>query len=497
MAARLNLLKPFVWTLLLTLPVWAPLTRPGLPATQAAVGHVLQLYALERGEPSFTGRPPARWWGEGPLAYSIVQPARRLGLSAETAIKLSTGLAFAVLALALTAAARHGRAGADSGALAVLLLGCSPVFLATLYQVGDLAALWVLAAQAVGLWGLLRSDRPGMAATALAGFGAVTALPGMGLLALLTLVAALAGRRRRPVALLAGGLAGLVVVAPWARPPQPMTAVTAPLWRELLEPGWPVEVQSLARAVAPAWSLGLPLVGLVLGALWLRGAERLPAPGMAELRPAVVGGLCALVAVLAGWPGLRFLAVPAQPRHWLLLGLPLLALTAAMEVVPQVKRPALRAALIILPFLGAGPGLAPAFAVVNVPPTPVAFFGDDAVVLLRLQSEGRWTAGGRMTITADWLALAKPTFDYSLFIHVLDAEGNRVAQLDTQPQGGARPMTTWEPGEVLSDRYELTVPAEAKEPLRLMLGLYNWQTLVRLPVRPRLGAAADAITLEP
>jgi hypothetical protein len=180
-----------------------------------------------------------------------------------------------------------------------------------------------------------------------------------------------------------------------------------------------------------------------------------------------------------------------------LLGLPLLALTAAMEVVPQVKRPALRAALVILPLLGAGPGLAPAFAVVNVPPTPVAFFGDDAVVLLRLQSEGRWTAGGRMTITADWLALAKPTFDYSLFIHVLDAEGNRVAQLDTQPQGGARPMTTWEPGEVLSDRYELTVPAEAKEPLRLMLGLYNWQTLVRLPVRPRLGAAADAITLEP
>ncbi len=498
MAARLNLLKPLVWTLLLTLPVWAPLTRPGLPATQASVGHVLQLYALERGEPSFTGRPPARWWGDGPLAYSIVQPARRLGLGAETAIQLSTGLALAVLALALTAAARHGWAVADGGPLAVLLLGCSPVFLATLYQVGDLAALWVLAAQAVGLWGLLRPDRLGMAATALAGFAAVTALPGMGLLALLTLVAALAGHRRRPVALLAGGLAGLVVVAPWARPPQPITAISAPLLRQLFEPGWPFEVQSLTRTIAPAWSLGLPLVGLGLGALWLHGADRSPAPqGPTGLRPAVVGGLCVLVAVLAGWPALNFLAVPAQPRHWLLLGLPLLALTAAVAVVPRVKRPALRAVLVILPFLGAGPGLAPAFAVVNVPSTPVAFFGEDAIVLLRLQSEGRLTAGGHMTITAAWLALAKPTFDYSIFIHVLDAEGNRVAQLDTQPQGGARPMTTWEPGEIIPDRYELTVPAEAKEPLRLVLGLYNWQTLARLPVRSRLGAAADAITLEP
>lgn len=496
MAARLNMLKPLVWTLLLTLPIWAPLTRPGLPATPAAVAHVLQLYALERGEPSFTGRPPARGWGDGPLAYGIVQPVRRLGLDAETAIKLSTGLALAVLGLALTATAGNGRNGADIGTLAVLLLGYSPVFLATLYQVGDLAALWVLAAQAVSLWGLLRADRLGMAATALAGFGAVTALPGMGLVALLALVAALPGHGRW--ALLAGGLAGLVVVAPWERPPQPITAVSAPLFRQLFEPGWPVEVQSLARTVSPAWSLGLPLVGLALAALWLRGADRSPAfRRTGALHPAVVGGLCVLVAVLAGWPGLSFLAVPAQPRHWLLSGLLLLALTVAVEVMPRIKRPALQAALFILPLLGAGPGLAPAFAVANVPPTPVAFFGDDAIVLLRSEIEGRPVAGGRLVITADWLALVRPTFDYSLFIHVLDAEGNRVAQLDTQPQAGARPMTTWPIGELISDRYELSVPAGAKEPLRLVLGLYNWQTLARLPVRSRLGAAADAIILEP
>ncbi|MDW8269638.1 MAG: hypothetical protein RMN24_10785, partial [Anaerolineae bacterium] len=121
MAIRLSLLRPLVWMLLLTAPVWAPLTRPGLPATQASVGHVLQLYALERGEPSFSGRPPARWWGDGPLAYAVVRPVRSLGLAAETAMKLSMALALLALGLALTLAARD-----DAGLLAVLLLGYSP-----------------------------------------------------------------------------------------------------------------------------------------------------------------------------------------------------------------------------------------------------------------------------------------------------------------------------------------------------------------------------------
>ncbi|MCS7038380.1 MAG: hypothetical protein RMN24_03035, partial [Anaerolineae bacterium] len=368
----------------------------------------------------------------------------------------------------------------------------------TLYQVGDLAALWVLAAQAVGLWGVSRGDRFGMVLTALAGFVAVAALPGMGLLALLALVAASYGRGRRPAALLAGGLAGLVVVAPWARPSQPVTDLTAPLLRQLLEPGWPVEVPSLTRVVEPAWSLGLPLAGVALAALWLRGTDRSSVSQSGRgLRLAAVGGLCLLAAVLAGRPGLSFLAAPAQPRHWLLIGLPLLALAVATEVIPRVKPLRWRAVLLILPLLGAGPGLSPTFTVVSVPPTPVSFFGDDAVVLLRAQPEARPTAGSRIAITAAWLALTKPDFDYSLFIHVLDAEGNRVAQLDTQPQAGARPMTTWEPGEVIPDRYELTVPAEAKEPLRLVLGLYHWQTLTRLPARLRTGAVTDAVPLEP
>lgn len=498
MVTRLRFLRPLAWMLLLTLPVWAPLTRPGLPTTQAAAGHVLQLYALERGEPSFTGRSPARWWGEGPLAYAVVRPVRSLGLAAETAVKLSTALALLVLGLALTLVLRDGPAAADVGLLAVLLLGYSPVFLATLYRVGDLAALWVLAAQAVGLWGMWRGDRIGMAMTALAGFAAVTALPGMGLLALLAVVAATSGRGRRPAALLAGGLAGLVVVAPWARPPQPVTDPAAPLLRQILEPGWPVEVQVLTRAVEPAWSLGLPLAGLVLGGLWLRGTGRSSATHpVVGWRPAVVGGLCVFVAVLAGRPGLSFLAAPAQPRHWLVLGLPLLALVAAGEVVPRVKRVGWRAALLLLPVLGAGPGLSPTFAVVHVPPIPVAFFGEDAVVLLRAQAEDEPKAGGRIVITATWLALTKPDFDYSLFIHVLDADGNRVAQLDTQPQAGARPMTTWEPGEVIPDRYELTVPAGAKEPLQVVLGLYHWQTLARLSARLRTGTVTDAVPLTP
>ena len=109
-------------------------------------------------------------------------------------------------------------------------------------------------------------------------------------------------------------------------------------------------------------------------------------------------------------------------------------------------------------------------------------------MLLDLRTEGSLQAGETITVHADWLALRPADFDYNVFLHLDDASGVTLAQVDTQPQDGARPMTGWRTGEVVSDVYLLTIPAGAPADLRLRLGLYNWQSLERLPV-----GGADAL----
>ena len=69
-----------------------------------------------------------------------------------------------------------------------------------------------------------------------------------------------------------------------------------------------------------------------------------------------------------------------------------------------------------------------------------------------------------------WLAPAAPARDLSVFVHLLDADGNRIAQDDRfAPVYGWRPVTTWTPGELILDWYTLPRLPSAD---RLRYGLY-------------------------
>ncbi|MBK8800093.1 MAG: hypothetical protein IPM07_29010 [Anaerolineales bacterium] len=58
-----------------------------------------------------------------------------------------------------------------------------------------------------------------------------------------------------------------------------------------------------------------------------------------------------------------------------------------------------------------------------------------------------------------------------------------VAQLDAQPLGDARPATSWQPGEVLTNTYVLDLSAAPPEtPLTYYFGYYDWRDGSRLPV---------------
>lgn len=74
---------------------------------------------------------------------------------------------------------------------------------------------------------------------------------------------------------------------------------------------------------------------------------------------------------------------------------------------------------------------------------------------------------------------------YTVFLHLLDGQGNRVAGRDDEPLAGLNPMSGWRAGDVIEDRMGLILPVDLPPgDYRLVLGLYptgSPQEQARLP----------------
>jgi hypothetical protein len=76
-------------------------------------------------------------------------------------------------------------------------------------------------------------------------------------------------------------------------------------------------------------------------------------------------------------------------------------------------------------------------------------------------------------VTLYWRAARTPDFDYSAFVHVLDAGGQIAAQKDHAPgEAAGHPPTAWTPGDVVADSHDVGAPVGAR---RLRVGLYDWR----------------------
>jgi hypothetical protein len=77
-------------------------------------------------------------------------------------------------------------------------------------------------------------------------------------------------------------------------------------------------------------------------------------------------------------------------------------------------------------------------------------------------------------------------------VHLLDEQGQTQTQLDWQPRdyAGPRPMSSWQPAELVHDLQQLALPATLPAgQYQLVLGVYNWQTGERLPLESEAGDA--------
>jgi hypothetical protein len=101
--------------------------------------------------------------------------------------------------------------------------------------------------------------------------------------------------------------------------------------------------------------------------------------------------------------------------------------------------------------------------------------------------------GETLHLTLYWQALEPMDIPYTVFTHLLDMTNQVRGQMDSQPQGGARPTTGWVPQEYLRDEYELTLEADAPPgEYTIEVGMYDASTpeFRRLPL---LDAAGDVL----
>ncbi len=102
--------------------------------------------------------------------------------------------------------------------------------------------------------------------------------------------------------------------------------------------------------------------------------------------------------------------------------------------------------------------------------TPLNTQFSDGIKLL-----GYALAPDRLTLI--WQATGTPARDYTVFTHVLAADGTLLTQHDAPPH---LPTSAWKPGEIVLDVHELAIPTD--RPITLTAGLYRPDTGERLPV---------------
>lgn len=109
--------------------------------------------------------------------------------------------------------------------------------------------------------------------------------------------------------------------------------------------------------------------------------------------------------------------------------------------------------------------------------TPVGarFGGEIELLAWKLEGDGlNLRPGQTLALTLYWQARARPSLDYTIFVHLGPANAPPLAQNDHQPVGGRYPTSLWDIGEVVRDNFELSLPVDIPPgQYELTVGLYT------------------------
>jgi 4-amino-4-deoxy-L-arabinose transferase-like glycosyltransferase len=90
--------------------------------------------------------------------------------------------------------------------------------------------------------------------------------------------------------------------------------------------------------------------------------------------------------------------------------------------------------------------------------------------------------GDVLTVTLFWERDGSVAEDYTVFVHLVDEENHMSGQHDGPPLMGAYPTSRWTKGLLLPDPHALVISPETPPgKYRLLVGMYHWPSLERLP----------------
>jgi hypothetical protein len=116
---------------------------------------------------------------------------------------------------------------------------------------------------------------------------------------------------------------------------------------------------------------------------------------------------------------------------------------------------------------------------------------ENVVELVALHlDETRVKSGETLSLALYWRALAPTDTSYTVFVQAVDKAGVKAGQLDRLPCNGGCPTTTWRPGDLIGERYDLPVRADAPPGrYQLIVGMYDLATGERLALLDAQGNA--------
>lgn len=109
-------------------------------------------------------------------------------------------------------------------------------------------------------------------------------------------------------------------------------------------------------------------------------------------------------------------------------------------------------------------------------------------------------ASDALRLTLYWQSDTVLPRSYKVFAHLLDAQGQAVAQVDWIPMLWGYPTTQWQPREIVADRLVLPLSAPlASGTYRLYVGMYDEESGQRLPITkdglPQPGDTVEMLSL--
>jgi len=125
--------------------------------------------------------------------------------------------------------------------------------------------------------------------------------------------------------------------------------------------------------------------------------------------------------------------------------------------------------------------------------TPIASFGQ-AIDLLSFDFTEPSQSIPEVRLSLIWRSEKPVTQSYDVFVHVVDADGQIIAQADNKPVFNLAPTNRWLAGDIIQDSYVINWPEQAAvATYTVKIGLYQRETGERLTVTT--GQASEGAVL--